>query len=151
MNKECVGFVRENKAAIIDRWHQVVLAYFPGKMHNNTPLAGALLDILGEVLDSFSGSEGARSDALSKITRVLAVQDLPPSKAMSLFFDLKAILRATASGKLQQKQWDAMQTDMEHLTLEAFDSYMAHREKIYQLKVEESKRQTFMMSRRTRA
>ncbi len=151
MNKECVGLVRKNRSAIIDRWHQVVLAYFPGKMHNKTPLAGALYDVLGEVLDSFGGSEEMRSDALSKITRILAVQGFPPSQAMSLFFDLKAILQATASGKLQQKQWDATQIDMEHLTLEAFDSYMAHREKIYQLKVEENKRQTFMMSRRAKA
>ncbi len=151
MNKEYAGLVRENKAAIIDRWHQVVLGYLPEKMHNKTPLAGALLDILGEVLDSFNGSEGARSDALSNITRVLAVQDLPPSKAMSLFFDLKAILKDPAFGIQKKKQWDEMQADMERLTLQAFDSYMAHREKIYQLKVEESKRQAFMMSGRTRA
>ncbi len=151
MNKECVGLVQENKTEIVDRWKQVILGYFPGKMHNKTPLSGALAEVLGEVLESFGGSGEVRSDALEKITRILAVQNFPPSQAMSLFFDLKAILRAFAQGKLQQKHWDAIQADMEHLTLEAFDSYMAHREKIYQLKVEESKRQTFMMSRRTRA
>jgi hypothetical protein len=32
--------------------------------------------------------------------------------------------------------------------LVAFDCYMANREKIYQLKVEESKRQAFMLLRR---
>ncbi len=150
MNNECLRLIRENKAHILDRWHAIVLAIFPEKMHTSTPLAQALSEVLEDLLDAIDGPPEKHHEALNKVIRILAVQDFPPSRTMSLFFELKSILRDIAPGKLKQKHWDDIQTHMEHLTLEAFDSYMAHREKIYQLKVEESTRQTFMMSRRTK-
>ncbi len=156
MNKECIRLIRENRRNVLERWKESVLAYFPGKMHAGTPIAQALSEVLGEVLDAFERSPETLHEALNKISRILAVQNFPPSRAMSLFFELKSILRDIAPGasdrkKISRKHWDEIQTDMERLTLEAFDSYMEHREKIYQLKVEESKRQTFMMSRRAKA
>lgn len=151
MNKECLRLIKENKAKVLGRWHESVLAFFPEKMHNDTPLAQALSDVLGEVLDAMEGPPETLHEALNKISRILAVQNFSPSRSMSLFFELKSILREIAPGTIRQKHWEEFQADMEHLTLEAFDSYMVHREKIYQLKVEESKRQTFMMSRRTKA
>ena len=143
--------IEEHRSKVLERWQESVLAFFPEKMHAGTPLAQALSDVLGEVLDALGGTPETLREALNKISRILAVQKFPPSRAMSLFFELKSILRDIAPGELKQKHWDEFQTGVEHLTLEAFDSYMVHREKIYQLKVEESKRQTFMMSRRAKA
>ncbi len=156
MNKECVRLIRENRQAVLERWHESVLSFFPEKMHSATPIAQVLAEGLGEILDSFESSPGALRDALDRVSRILAVQKFPPSRAMSLFFELKTILREIAPAffdkrQLRQKHWEEFQAGMENLTLEAFDSYMAHREQIYQLKVEESKRQTFMMRRRAKA
>ena len=151
MNKECIRLIRENRSKVFERWQESVLAFFPEKMHIDTPLAQALSGVLGEVLDALGESPETLNEALNKLLRILAVQSFPPSRAMSLFFELKSILREIAPGDVKQKHWDELQTGIEHLTLEAFDSYMVHREKIYQLKVEESKRQTFMMSRRAEA
>lgn len=151
MNKECIRLIRENRSKVFERWQESVLAFFPEKMHIDTPLAQALSEVLGEVLDALGESPETLNEALNKLLRILAVQSFPPSRAMSLFFELKSILREIAPGHVKQKHWDELQTGIEHLTLEAFDSYMVHREKIYQLKVEESKRQTFMMSRRAEA
>ena len=151
MNKECIRLIRKNRPLVLERWREGVLAFFPQKMHMGTPLAEALSEALAEVLDALGESPERLSEALKRVSRILAVQNFPPSRAMSLFFELKSVLREIAFGKVKQKQWDEFQTGMEHLTLEAFDSYMVHREKIYQLKIEESKRQTFMMSRRTKA
>lgn len=151
MNKECIRLIRENRSKVFERWQESVLAFFPEKMHIDTPLAQALSEVLGEVLDALGESPETLNEALNKLLRILAVQSFPPSRAMSLFFELKSILREIAPGDVKQKHWDELQTGIEHLTLEAFDSYMVHREKIYQLKVEESKRQTFMMSRRAEA
>ena len=151
MNKECIRLIRENRSKVFERWQESVLAFFPEKMHIDTPLAQALSEVLGEVLDALGESPETLNEALNKLLRILAVQSFPPSRAMSLFFELKSILREIAPGDVKQKHWDELQTGIERLTLEAFDSYMVHREKIYQLKVEESKRQTFMMSRRAEA
>ena len=151
MNKECIRLIRENRSKVFERWQESVLAFFPEKMHIDTPLAQALSEVLGEVLDALGESPETLNEALNRLLRILAVQSFPPSRAMSLFFELKSILREIAPGDVKQKHWDELQTGIERLTLEAFDSYMVHREKIYQLKVEESKRQTFMMSRRAEA
>ena len=150
MNKECIRLIKENKVKVLGRWHECVLAFFSEKMHTGTPLAQALSKVLGEVLDAMEGPPETLHEALNKVSRILAVQNFPPSRSMSLFFELKSILREIAPGAVKQKHWEEFQAGMEHLTLEAFDSYMVHREKIYQLKVEESKRQTFMMSRRAK-
>ena len=157
MNKGTVKLIRDNRREVLERWHSHVLSFFPGKMQSATPIAQALDDGLGNILDSFGTTSEALGDALAGVVRILAVQNFPPSKAMSLFFALQSILREIAPGtscksekQMKQKDWDDFQTSMEFLTLEAFDSYMEHREKIYQLKVEESKRQTFMMSRRAK-
>ena len=156
MNKEAVKLIRDNRREVLERWHSHVLSFFPGKMQSATPIAQALDDGLGNILDSFGTTPETLGNALAGVVRILAVQNFPPSRAMSLFFELKSILQKIAPGtsykrQIKQKDWDEFQTGMEHLTLEAFDSYMAHREKIYQLKVEESKRQTFMMQRGEKA
>ena len=94
--------------------------------------------------------------AVNQIARIFAVQPLPPSKVLSLFFELKTILyeiglKENNSHALKQVDWDACQKRIEQITLVSFDCYMANREKIYQLKVEESKRQAFMLLRRAQA
>lgn len=151
MNKEYIRLIHKNRPLVLERWRQSVLAFFPQKMHSGTPLAEALSDVLAEILDALDESSERVGETVNRVSRILAVQNFPPSKAMSLFFELQAILREIAPGKVKQIYWDEFRTDMEQLTLQAFDSYMVHREKIYQLKVEESKRQTFMMSRRAKA
>jgi len=75
------------------------------------------------------------------------VQEFPPSKAMTLFFELKTILGELCS----EAETGLLQSRIEELTLKAFDSYMMHREKIYQLKVDESRRRMFMALRRAEA
>ena len=151
MNKEYIRLIRKNRSLVLERWRQSVLAFFPQKMHSATPLAEALSEILAEILDALGESPERVGETVNRISRILAVQNFPPSKAMSLFFELKSILREMAPGNEKKKHWEEFQASIEHLTLQAFDSYMVHREKIYQLKVEESKRQTFMMSRRAKA
>ncbi|WP_294348261.1 RsbRD N-terminal domain-containing protein [Prosthecochloris sp.] len=151
MNKEYIRLIHKNRPLVLERWRQSVLAFFPQRMHSGTPLAEALSDVLAEILDALDESSERVGETVNRVSRILAVQNFPPSKAMSLFFELQAILREIAPGKVKQIHWDEFRTDMEQLTLQAFDSYMVHREKIYQLKVEESKRQTFMMSRRAKA
>ena len=88
------------------------------------------------------------SIALDQITRVLAIQDFPPSRSMALFYELKEIVRDIAKKdgvSFRAKDWGEFNSRLEQMTLEAFDSYVDHREKIYQIKVDESKNRAFML------
>jgi len=154
MNREIVKLIREKRQIVLERWQGYVLSLFPVMMKSATPIAQAIDDGLGEILDSFEMTPEKRTGALSGVIRILAVQSFPPSKSMSVFFALRSILQEIGDSEkrqIKQKHWDEFQTSIEHLTLEAFDSYMVHREKIYQLKVDESLRQSFMTRRGAKA
>ena len=58
------------------------------------------------------------------------------------------MMKTTVADTLMQ---EAFNSRLDALTLEAFDSYMRHREKIYQLKVEEGSRRMYMALRRAEA
>ncbi|NTV45189.1 MAG: hypothetical protein HGB11_01395 [Chlorobiales bacterium] len=148
--------IQENKQEILSRWVEKVLGFYSKKMDFGTPMGEALSLSLGEILDLLEEDSEALTDMLNHVSRILAVQEFPASKAMSLFFVLKTILREVASKgsakvSLTQADWDACQTRLEEITLHMFDHYMANREKIYQLKVDENKRRMYMALRRAEA
>ncbi len=148
--------VQENKKEILDAWMERSLHLFSGKMAAVSPVAEALCQALGMVLDHCEKNSEPLTDALVQLSRILAVQDMPPSRTMSLFFELKNIilelsLKGRPKQSLKQFELDALQSRLEELTLHAFDSYMMQREKICQLKLDENKRMLFMQLRRAEA
>ncbi len=148
--------VQENKKEILDAWMRRSLLLFSGKMAPGSPVADALHQALGMALDNFEKNSELLSEALVQLSRILAVQDMPPSRAMSLFFELKKIilelsLKSSQKQSLKQLDPDVLQNRLEELTLQAFDSFMIQREQICQLKLDESKRMLFMQLRRAEA
>lgn len=143
--KSAIGAARNE---IQMHWGRRVIKLFSATSVAGSMLSGAISDGLGMLLDGWVADDAnAIDEALERITRILAVQEFPPSQAMSLFFELKPVLDdlCPASEKA------VLQDRLEELTLKAFDSYMMHREKIYQLKVDESRRRMFMALRRAEA
>jgi hypothetical protein len=156
MNTVLAKFLESNKKAILQQWLDCALALFPEKMGYSTPVAMVLSGALEKILSGLGKSENDCQEALDDVTRILAVQNFPPSKALSIFLEPKLILRdimmkTTVAGTLTQEVQEAFNSRFDRLTLEAFDSYMRHREKIYQLKVEEGSRRMYMALRRTEA
>jgi Mg2+/Co2+ transporter CorB len=153
MTTEWGRLLQENKQEILERWMEQELLLFSGKMAPGSPVAEALSGALEMLLDHCENNSKFLTEALVQVSRILAVQDFPPSRAMSLFFELKKIiqelsLRGGTKKSLKQAELDMLQNRLEEITLQAFDSYMIHREKISQLKVDEAKRMIFMQLRR---
>jgi hypothetical protein len=151
-----IDILETYKKAILEQWLDCALALFPEKMGYSTPIAMVLSKALEGILSGLGTGENNYKDSLDDITRILAVQNIPPSKALSMFLEPKLILRdimmkITVAGTLTQEVQEAFNSRLDALTLEAFDSYMRHREKIYQLKVEEGSRRMFMALRRAEA
>jgi len=153
MKRRWIDLLEANKKAILERWLDCALALFPEKMGYSTPIAMVLSGALEKILFSLGKSENDCKEALDDVTRILAVQNFLPSKALSIFLEPKLILRdimmkTNVADTLMQ---EAFNSRLDALTLEAFDSYMRHREKIYQLKVEEGSRRMHMALRRAEA
>ncbi|MEI6638891.1 MAG: hypothetical protein FDX02_00195 [Chlorobium sp.] len=142
-----------HKEIILQQWLESALGLFPEKMGYTTPVAMELSRALEVILSGLGSGESDYKEALDDVTRILAVQSILPSKALSIFLEPKLMLRdimlkTTVAGTMTQEVQEAFNSRFDLLTLEAFDSYMQHREKIYQLKVEEGRRRMFMALRR---
>jgi len=156
MSKEWAYILHANRDVILEQWLERSLALFPEKMGYDTPVAEVLADALGKLLSGLGEENQRFRDALDDVTRILAVQSFPPSRAISIFFEPKTMLREmmmkpALAERLTQEVQSAFSSRIDDLVLQAFDSYMQHREKIAQLKVEEGSRRMFMALRRAEA
>ncbi|HCD35675.1 hypothetical protein EKD00_03180 [Chlorobium phaeovibrioides] len=136
----------ERKSAILEQWLQSALALFPEKMASGTPTGEALLEGMSMVLDNFDGNGESCGEGINSIARIFAVQPLRPSVALSLFPLLGELIMEKAPASADTR---ALKARIDAITFEAFDRFLENREKIYQLKVEETRSQLHMLLRST--
>lgn len=85
------------------------------------------------ILENYEKKGEKYTDAVEQICRIFAIQDLPPSTVMALYYELKGIVRKFAKKTgvgFNAKDWVEFNSCIENMTLEAFDCYCAQREKI---------------------
>ncbi len=157
MSNSLNTLLAQNQQQILEKWLNLRLAIFSKQKQSlirtqidqfQNPIRHQLHEGLKVILENFDKKGEKFIEAQEQICRILAIQDFPPSKAMALFYELKGIVRElakkTAVG-FKAKDWVEFNSTIESMTLETFDCYSAQREKIYQLKVDESKNKTFML------
>jgi hypothetical protein len=143
MTKAWEQALRDNRQSVLDGWSVGASSLLSGG--NPSPVADALAVELGRLLDAMAAGDPV-DEPLSRFTRILAVQDIPPSKSLSLLFDIVPLCGGLSADALER-----FRDRVEGLVLQAFDSFMKHRETIYQLKVEEGHRRMHMALRRVEA
>ena len=141
------------KKEILAHWFQTTVDSYPADTarflkNQPDPFANPVgqttyqsLEALVDALISGSG-RNVMQDALDAIIRIRAVQTFTPSKATVFVFALKDILRehlAEADGPAME----ALDRQIDLMALTAFDVYMGCREKIYEIKATESRKQFF--------
>jgi hypothetical protein len=146
MTRAWEQIVKENRQSVLDRWTSSVVAMLPGGLSHGSLVAGAIAEELGGLLDAVADRSLPASEPIVRITRILAVQEIPPSKALSILFSLRGLVQG-----ITPESEDPFRDRLEELTLQSFDSYMKHRETIYQLKVDEGRRRMHMSLRRAEA
>ncbi len=100
--------------------------------------------------------KGSRSDKastfLDSILKIRAVQDFSPSHALGFIFTLKKLIREALKDELRENsvynELFILESRIDDLALDSFESYMQHREKIYELKVKEFKSMAFRLLER---
>ena len=80
------------------------------------------------------------------------MQDFSPSQAVSFLFLLKKVVREELKKELQRNQFHdelhSLESEIDTLALLAFDVYMKCREKIYELKTNETRNKMFRLLQR---
>ncbi|UWX57599.1 RsbRD N-terminal domain-containing protein [Chlorobaculum sp. MV4-Y] len=146
MTRAWEQIVKENRKALLERWTSSVVAMLPGGMSHGSLVAAAIAEELDALLDAVTDRAMQAAEPIMRITRILAVQDIPPSKSLSILFMLKGMIE-----ELPVECDHPCRDRLEELTLQAFDSYMKHRETICQIKYDEGRRKMHMALRRAEA
>lgn len=145
MKPDCQRIISANRTRLLDAWMTAGLELLKGSMAAATPAGATLADAMAMVLDDFEGTQGSCGEGIARLSRFLAIQQLPPSRSLALFGTLEQLLAGVAR---ERHVADACRERIDQLLFEAFDRFMESREVIYRMKVEESQRKMHMMLRR---
>ena len=92
------------------------------------------------------------SPILDRIIRIKAIQDFYPSQALSFIFLLKSVIRKELETEARKNQLAdellAFESKIDAVALLAFDIYMKCREKLYEIRVNETKTQVSRLLQR---
>lgn len=91
-------------------------------------------------------------ETLQKLAQIRAVQESLPSRASKMFLILKGIIREYLGEEILKRFGVASLLDLEDrinaFMVRYFDFYQAYRERLYELKVEEFKRNNYLLLKR---
>lgn len=151
------------RSTIIKKWISRIIETYPNdtqrffkreKDHFANPVGSTIAREIETLYDGLLKGDDTEqiSSCLDSIIRIRAVQDFTPSQSIAFVFQLKKLIReavgteATANGLLAEVQ--ALEDKIDDTALMAFDIYSKCRQKIYDIKVNEVKRQVSRLLQR---
>jgi len=153
----------EKKNELIASWFDRILDTYPAEtakfLKNQkdrfaNPVGQAIHvgieDIFQELLRG--GETGKMSGFLDNIIRVRAIQEFTASQAVGFIFFLKSVIRDgirdTPLTSELYEELATLESQIDSLTLIAFDIFMQCREKLYDIKANEMKNMTYRLLQR---
>jgi hypothetical protein len=157
------SILADKKTSILKKWFDVIIEnYFSGasnyfKTQGNeftnptgSTISKGIEDIFVELLRGYNKEN--TSKFLGNIVKIMAVQNIPASEALSFIFFLKKIIREELHAEMAEQQLSreiiALESAIDSLALSAFDIFMECREKIYEIGANEVKRMNFRLLQR---
>ncbi len=158
MAEGLVNLIAKQRSTVISRWFDSAIHAYAAdtaafiqsqKDPFANPVGSQTRKCVEGLFDQLVG--GMEADAihacLDPVLRIRAVQNLTPSQATVFIFALKKILRDMFDRQIQDagliRQLAEIESRIDRLGLAAFDIYMTCREKIYELKANETRNRTF--------
>ena len=147
----------EKKKSILERWLHLILETYPqetakfiGKERDRfvNPVGVTLSEGMEALYEGLL--KGAEADQLSspleKILQIRSVQDFSPSQAVVIVSLLKKAIQEEMKGnKIEMngmiEEWFDLESRIDQLSLMAFDIYAKYRERIYEIRINEIKRE----------
>ena len=144
------------KKEILKSWFQATVDSYPSDTarflkSQSDPFANPVGRTTYQSLDALvdglitGGGRQTMATALDPILRIRAVQSFTPSKAIGFVFSLKQIIRQHLAGDndAAEVNTSVLDREIDEMAMAAFDIYVACREKIFELKATESRKQFF--------
>jgi hypothetical protein len=147
----------EKKKSILERWFHLILETYPQEAakfirKERDRFVNPVGVILSEGMEAlYEGLlKGAEADQLSnpldKIIQIRSVQDFSPSQAVVIVSLLKKAIQEEMKGnKIEMngriEEWFDLESRMDQLSLMAFDIYTKYRERVYEIRINEIKKE----------
>ena len=143
-----------NKTAILRKWFELILDTYPKDAatlmrKDRDPFGNPVGSTLSSALEVlYQGlCEGADAQAFSasldSIVKIRSVQDFSPSKAVGFVLLLKRAIEESLKSEIKKPgigdEWLGFQSRIDELNLQAFDLYVACREKIYEIRMNQAR------------
>jgi len=144
--------LKENKKEIISSWFHLIVSFFPKetidfiineKDRFLNPIGSNISDGIGVIYDFVIGEKDKDAVALAieNMVKIMAVENIKPSIAISFGYHLKRILMERWALYLKDNnflnEFNVICEKIDELTLMAFDFYTACREKINRIRIKE--------------
>lgn len=146
--------LRQKKDVIIKKWIQSIFDTYPvetseflrlQKNQFSNPVGHIICEAAESIFESvLTGNQLLEIKiVLNDIIKIRAVQDFQPSKAAGFIFSLKNIIREEILTEIKDfngfREFCEILDGIDRVALTAFDLYIAAREKVYQLRLNELK------------
>jgi len=165
-NMKLNHYLLEKKTVILKKWFDAVAETYANetsaflkkqKAQFTNPVGYTLSEGLEHLFDALL--QGMLPDTVSRfldsIVRLRAIQEFAPSEAVMFIFQLKKVVRQEIGNEVLQQQGmieelATFESAVDDLALFAFDLYVKCREKIFELKANESKNANFRLLQQAR-
>jgi hypothetical protein len=156
--------IKTNQTVIAAAWLSSALEIYPEdsrgffgnkKDRFDNPVGRTLREELTAVLEGLAGETPpeALAEKLSGTLKIRAVQDMRPAAALAFLFAVKRVLRETLENDLAPSTHDqalaAFDARVDQAALFAFEIYAKHREKVFEVRISDVKRQVAHLLKRS--
>ncbi|MBN1849099.1 MAG: RsbRD N-terminal domain-containing protein [Deltaproteobacteria bacterium] len=148
----------EKRSNIVTHWLDLIFETYPPDAQRffksradrfDNPVGRTITEETEKLFDQLLRGDEAGleniSPALENIIRIRATQDFTPSQAIGFIFLLKRSIREVLKKEMDHKDIleDRLRFEsrIDDLALTAFDIYMKYREKLYEIKADQAKKQ----------
>ncbi|MFH1862944.1 MAG: RsbRD N-terminal domain-containing protein [bacterium] len=155
--------VKRESADIKRRWLELILETYPAdarpffqKQQNRfmNPVGVKLAQHMEALFQALLEDRPLENftPLLEEFVKVRTVQDFLPSQAIGYILFLKLSIRESLSAELHDQQlfqqWLSWESRIDRILLCAFDCYMKSCERIFEIRANNLKRQTYLMTRK---
>ena len=155
------NILKQNRSEIIQKWFDLIIKSYPADSTNffkqtdnrfGNPVGYTIsqgIESLYDILLDENNNDDKLYTSLENIIKIRAVQDFSASQAVDFVFLLKKVIREYVDTDSSEKRVIGelleLESEIDKLALCSFDVYMKCREKIYEIRVNETKRKMFKL------
>ena len=149
-------FLLEKRPSLMNQWRDLVIGSYPidtqrffnkEKNQFSNPVGQTINENMEALFDELiSGGDTLKiSSRLDPIIRIRAVQDFKPSQAVGFILPLRKLIREEIrkndSADMFSDEMDALEARIENAAFLAFDIYTQCRQKLFDIRVNETRNQ----------